>query len=79
MEKGYWGNTYVDGVVFGISLILVKGKHNECVVHEIGIVEQGSQEGPGPAGSEVNSGIVTIICHVGTGYASQLVSLKVCK
>ncbi len=55
----------VDVVVVCVGLIFVKRQNDEGFVRYVGVIEEGSEEGAGPTGGEFNSGIMSIVCHVG--------------
>ncbi len=49
-----------DVVVIGVGLVLVKGEHNQRVVHEIAVVQEGLEEVARPGCSKGDRGVMTI-------------------
>ena len=64
MRKYLAASTYKNFIAFWICIVLIEGKHNKCVVHEIRILQKRLKEGPGPGRGEGDGCIMAIICHI---------------
>jgi hypothetical protein len=64
MRKYLAASTYKNFIAFWICIVLIKGKHNKCVVHEVRILQQRLKEGPRPGRGEGDGCIMAIVCHI---------------
>lgn len=54
-----------DLVLDGVGFVFVEGDEDEGVLHEMGVVEQGFEEGPEPLTGDGDGGVVAVGGHVG--------------
>jgi len=66
-----WGNKISEKkgpyvVLDGVSFVFIKSDDKQGLVHESGVVEERSDKSSGPIACIIDSGIVSIVLHVGS-------------